>query len=287
MPNLNSSRFKGSVLFTIVVIIGITLIILDGFVSVPAGNVAVIFDQGRGVLPNALPEGLHLKIPFWQKAIVMSIRTQEYTMSVVQSEGALFGDDSIEARSKDGQIVRIDATVLFHIEKNKASIVYQKIGRERDYVRVVIRPLAREAIRNSIAKYNSLDLVSEVRDEVVSIMTQRLKDSYAPHNITLDSVALRNVSFSPEFAKAIEEKQIEFQRIKTAEYQKQQAEQLKQKKIIEAEADAEAIRLKAETLRNNPSVIGFEFVQKIAPNIKWGILPSQSIPLLDLKELSQ
>ena len=58
-----------------------------------------------------------------------------------------------------------------------------------------------------------------------------------------------------------------------------------QKKIIEAQAEAEAIKLKGEMLKANPGVVQFEFVQKMAPDIKWGILPSDSLPLLDLKSL--
>jgi hypothetical protein len=51
------------------------------------------------------------------------------------------------------------------------------------------------------------------------------------------------------------------------------------------EGDAEAIRLRGETLRANPQVIQYQFVEKMAPNIKWGVLPSGSIPLLDLSQL--
>jgi hypothetical protein len=73
------------------------------------------------------------------------------------------------------------------------------------------------------------------------------------------------------------------QRIQKAEYQKLEAAELKQKKIIEAEADAEAIKLKGQSLRANPQVIQFEFVQKMAPDINWGILPDSIVPLINLQ----
>ena len=57
---------------------------------------------------------------------------------------------------------------------------------------------------------------------------------------------------------------------------------MKEKKIIEAEADAEAIRLKGASLRNNPEVIQFEFVQKMSPDINWGIIPDNILPLLNI-----
>lgn len=263
----------------------VIFIILDGFVAVPAGHVGVIFDQGSGVLENELDEGLHLKIPFWQQATIMDGRTQEYTMSIAPGEGAIQSDDSIESRSKDGQVVWVDATILFHIDKTEADNIKRTLGTERDYYAKIIRPRAREVMRLVIARYNSLDLVSEKRTEIVAEMSSELSDAYGKHDIILEEVVLRNVTYSAEFASAIEEKEVARQKIKTAEYQKEQATELKEKKIIEAEADAEAIRLKGESLRNNPEVIQLEFVNKLSPNVTWGILPNSVTPFFNLPGL--
>jgi regulator of protease activity HflC (stomatin/prohibitin superfamily) len=56
-------------------------------------------------------------------------------------------------------------------------------------------------------------------------------------------------SFSPEFAKAVEEKQIAEQRSKRAVYIAQEAEQQAQADINRAKGTAEAQRLLAETLK--------------------------------------
>lgn len=265
----------------IVGIIGV-LLIFDGFVSVPAGHAGVIFDQGRGILHEELGEGLHLKIPFWQKVTIMDVRTQEYTMSGVAGEGYKIGDDSISARSNDGQSVWLDATILYHIDKKDASDIKQTLGDETEYLQKVVRPKSREVLREVVAQYNALDLVSEKRLEVVEKMEESLTTDFATHKITLEEVSLRNVTFSDEFATAIEDKQVAFQKIKRAEYQKQEAEQLKEKKIVEAQADAESIRLRGDALRQNPSVIQYEFVQKLAPNVGWGILPDGVTPLVNI-----
>lgn len=282
------NQFKqGKLKFGIIAAIAVIVvfIILDGLVSVPAGHVGVIFDQGRGVLENELDEGLHLKIPFWQQATIMDSRTQEYTMSIAQGEGWKADDDSIESRSKDGQVVWVDATILFHIDKTEADDIKRELGTAEDYYAKIIRPRAREVIRAVVAKYNALDLVSEKRPDVVKDMNDSLKAGYKNHNIILEEVVLRNVTYSVDFANAIEEKEVARQKIKTAEYQKEQAEQLKEKVIIEAQADAESIRLKGEALRSNPEVIQLEFVNKLGPNVTWGILPDSVMPLLSVPGL--
>jgi len=259
------------------------LIILDGFVSIPAGHVGVVFDQGRGILEDEIDEGLHLKIPFWQQVYKMDARTQEYTMSIATAEGNVYGDDSIDARSKDGQLVKIDATIRYHIDRTKADWIKQNLGTEEEYKRIVIRPGARRVMRDLVAKYNALDLVSEVRTQIVDEMEENLRAEFAEYNILLNEVVLRNVTFSEDFSAAIEAKQVEFQKIKAAEYQKDQAEFLKEKRIIEAQGEAESINLKGDALRANPSVIQYEFVQKMADDVSWGILPDGAVPFLDLK----
>lgn len=278
---------KGKLKFGIIAVIVavVVFIILDGLVSVPAGHVGVIFDQGRGVLENELDEGLHLKIPFWQQATILDARTQEYTMSVATEEGFIKGDDSIESRTKDGQVVWIDATVLFHIDKNEADNIKRELGTEDEYMTKIVRPRAREVIRTAVAKYNALDLVSETRGAVVKEMEELLRDAYAKHNIILEEVVLRNITYSSDFANAIEEKEVARQKIKTAEYQKEQATQLKEKVIIEAQAEAEGIKLRGEALRSNPEVIQLEFVNKLGPNVTWGILPDSVVPLLNVPGL--
>lgn len=273
---------KFGLIAPIIIVIIVAFIIMDGLVSVPAGHVGVIFDQGRGVLENEFDEGLHLKIPFWQQATIMDARTQEYTMSIAEGEGEKYSDDSIESRSKDGQVIWVDATILYHIDKNEADNIKRTLGTKNDYNLKIVRPRAREVLREVVARFNALDLVSEKRAEMVVEMNNDLEAAYAKHNIVLEEVVLRNVTYSVDFANAIEEKEVARQQIKTAEYQKEQAAQLKEKRIIEAEAEAESIRLKGEALRSNPEVIQLEFVNKLGPSVQWGILPSGATPLFSV-----
>ncbi len=281
LPRMPQIRISHKLKTFIVAAIVITLIILDGLVSVPPGHVGILYDRGRGVLAEELPAGLHLKIPFWQVSYLTDVRTQEYTMSIAAGEGAIYQDDSMTAPTSDGQTVTVDATVLFHVNRNKAAELFAEVG--PDYVQKIVRPIARSQVRAQVAEYTAIDVYAKKRDEAENKINDRIKELYAEKDIVLEKVLLRHISFSPEYAQAIEDKQVAEQRIQKAEYQKLEAEELKQKKIIEAEADAEAIRLKGQSLRANPQVIQFEFVQKMAPDISWGIMPDSITPLLNLQ----
>ena len=280
MPQLPQLRLKGKNIFGIIIVIAVVLIILDGLVSVPPGHVGIIYDRGRGVLEKELPEGLHLKIPFWQVSYLMDVRTQEYTMSVAPGGGAIYSDDSMTAPTADGQTVKVDATVLFHPDRTMAAELFQSVG--PDYVQKIVRTVSRSQIRAVIANYSAIDVYAVKRDEAEIKINEVIKELFAEKDVVLERVLLRHIAFSPEYASAIEEKQVAEQKIQKAEFQKLEAEKLKDKKIIEAQADAEAIRLKGESLKRNPEVIQFEFVQKMAPDINWGVLPDNILPLLNL-----
>lgn len=278
MPRLRIGR-KGWM--TILLVIVVILIILDGLVSVPPGHVGILYDRGRGVLSGELPAGLHLKIPFWQVSYLTDVRTQEYTMSIAPGEGAIYHDDSITAPTSDGQTVKVDATVLFHVNRERAAELFASVG--PDYVQKIVRPISRSQIRAQMAAYTALEAYALKRDEAEQKINDRIRKLFSEKDIVLEQILIRQIAFSPQFANSIEEKQIAEQNIQKAEYQRQEAEKLKEKKIIEAQADAESIRLKGETLRANPQVIQYEFVQKMSPNITWGVLPDNVLPLLNLQ----
>jgi regulator of protease activity HflC (stomatin/prohibitin superfamily) len=57
-------------------------------------------------------------------------------------------------------------------------------------------------------------------------------------------------------------------------------------RVIEARAEAEALNLIADALRDNPAVITFEYIQKLAPGIQVMLVPSDNPFLLPLPSLT-
>lgn len=245
-------------------------------IFIPAGSVGVVNDMGRGVVQTPMREGLNYAIPIWQRVTLMDTRLQEYTMSMAPDEGALRRDDSLDAPTSDGQQVKVDATVIFRIDPNKAPEVYKTIG--TDYVDKLIRPYSRSQIRMVISRYTAPAIYSESRQEAETIMTKELSDLLKPKNIIVDKILLRTVIFSPEYSKAIEDKVIAEQRVKQAEFEVKEATQRAQAKIAEAKGLAEAQALQKASLTA-------EYLQLEAIK-KWnGIMPQYTganLPFLNL-----
>lgn len=284
MPNFSPGKIFGGFFLLLVLF----LLLVDGFVSVPAGHVAVIYDRGKGVLEREMEPGLHFKIPFWQTATLMDTRLQVYTMSVSTDEGQQKGDDSIEALTKDGQKVNVDITVQYLIDAQKANLLYNEVGNMYEIQKKVIRPPVRNIVREVVTGFESKQLFNnESRQKASQEIEEKLRKKYAARNIILESSLLRNVRFSNVYLNAIEEKQVAEQRIQKAEFEKQEAEIRKETTIIQATAEAESIKLKGASLRESPEVIQLQFVEKMAPQISWGILPDGALPLIDIKDMQQ
>lgn len=220
------------------VILGI--ILFRAISIVPAGQTGVYHLFGK-VSDNELASGFHIINPLGSVEL-MSVRTEQYTMSIASMEGQRIGDDSIEALTKEGLKVSLDITVLFRLNEPQASDVYRELGLA--YEEKILRPEVRSAIREIIALYEAKDIYSEKRDEAVQKIKTLLRDNIAPRGITVESVLLRNVKLPPMLTQAIEDKL-------TAEQEAQKYDFLLQRETKEAERK----RIEAAGQRDAQSII--------------------------------
>ncbi len=252
----------------IIVILANTVLIID------AGEMAVIFNQVTGKLSSRYP-GTNILVPGLQKPVLYDTRVLTYTMAATFAEGEPKGDDAIETLTKDGQIVKMDLSVRFHIDPTRVTNLHREIG--PDYINKVVRPEIRNQIRSSVSAYPVTEVYTEKRSEIQNQTQENLKRKFSTSYLILDEVLIRNIRFSPEFEKAIEQKQIAQQEAQRMQYVLDKERQEKDRKIIEAQGEAESIRLKAIVLAQNPALIQYEYVQKLAPGVKTIITDGKTI----------
>ena len=252
----------------IIVMIAKTILILD------TGEVAVVFNQINGNLSTKYP-GTNFLFPGVQKAIPYDTRVQTYTMAASFAEGEPKGDDAITTLTKDGQMVTMDLSIRFHIDQTRVTNLHREIG--TDYINKVIRPEIRNQIRLAVSAYPVTEVYTEKRSEIQNQTQENLKRKFSASYLILDEVLIRNIRFSPEFEKAIEQKQIAQQEAQRMQYVLDKERQEKERKIIEAQGEAESIRLKALVLAQNPALIQYEYVQKLAPGVKTIITDGKTI----------
>ncbi|MBI3921309.1 MAG: prohibitin family protein [Armatimonadetes bacterium] len=253
----------------------IAVLVLRPFVIVGAGERVVLFSLTGGVLPYQLDEGFHFMIPIIQRPIRYEVRTQTYAMSKTHWEGEVQGDDSLSTLTSDGQTVSVDISLRFHPHKDAVWKLHQKIG--PDYISKIVRPELRSHTRIAIAEFPVTKVFSAERQEIEDRIEERLRKSLGDTFIDVDEVLLQDVRFTEAFQRAVEDKQIAQQNAQRMQYILEKTEKERQQKVIEAEGEAKAINLKAQALSENAKVIQYEYVQKIAPNVRAIITDGRSI----------
>ena len=156
-------------------ITGIVIAVIAGVVlSTISAGLVFIQPQERGVVISAtapdgyrkevLQPGLRWVIPYAENVKTYSISKNTYTMSIAHAEGVVQGDDSIAARTADGQEVYIDASIIFSL--NPASVLDVHITWQDRYVDGLVRPTVRGVIRDAVSQFRVNEVYSTKRDQL-------------------------------------------------------------------------------------------------------------------------
>jgi len=262
--------------FWMIIVIFVALIFLSKTILVvSAGHRAIVFNSFTGVENRTLGEGLHFLVPTIQTPTTYSVRTETYTMSARDDEGQQQGNDAIECLTSDGQKIGLDISVIYNLIPEKLWELHRQIGPY--YVEKIIRPTVRSIARNTIANYTVTELYSGDRAKLQDEISAKIKAELGKYYINSSESMIRNVIFSEEFSKAIEQKQVAMQEAERMKYVLEKEKRERERKIIEADGEAAAIAKKGSALRANPLLIKYEYVQKIAPGIKTIVTNQSSI----------
>jgi regulator of protease activity HflC (stomatin/prohibitin superfamily) len=320
---LRASRGRGTKGGVTIVVIAVVLALAlttvsQGLVFIPPESRGVVISalQSGGVRQDALPSGLNWIVPYAENVITYSISRKSYTMSAVTGEGTVSGDDSVQARTSDGQIVFVDASVIYGIKPDE--VVKVHINWQSSYEDGLIRPVSRGVIRDMISGYGIEEVYGEKRVEVEESITEEIQSKLDAEGFILIDFVLRNISFSDEYAASVEQKQIAEQLAQQAQFvveqKRQEAEQARQTaqgaadsvaiaaegqgravviaaqaeaeaRLIQAEAEAQALMMLAEAIKDNPDILTLQYINKLAPNITVMLLPSDNPFLFPLPEI--
>ena len=251
-----------------IIIIGI-IIFFSSITTVPTGFVGIKTRFGQ-VQQEMIQEGFNFKTPFIEKIVKIDCRTQKFEVTT-------------EASSKDLQKVsNIKIVVNYNVDKSKANSIYKEVG--VDYQTILIQPAILESIKQGMSQYTAEELITK-RSEVANIIMSLLKEKLEQKGVLITALNITDLSFSKEFDKAVENKQIVEQETQKAQYELEKAKVENEKKIENAKADAEVMKQQNKEITDEYLKLKeLEVQQKIIE--KWnGVLPtttSDTVPFLNI-----
>jgi regulator of protease activity HflC (stomatin/prohibitin superfamily) len=267
----------------------IAIMLLSSFScsKVPAGNVGVkvfLLGGSKGVDTQELSPGRYW-IGFNEDLFIFPTFTQTDTWAAEQA---------ITFQTSEGLAVTADVGISFAIEPQKVSLVFQKYRKGLEEISdLYLRQMVKDAFITigggkpieSVYGSGKAELIAEVEDKVraqvapIGIVVERVYWSGQPR--LPDSVSA-SINAKIAATQKAQQRENEIQQAK-AEAQKviEDANGKSQATLINAKAEAEAIRLKSDALKQNPELVQLTLAER------WdGKLPTVTggtTPFIDLR----
>jgi regulator of protease activity HflC (stomatin/prohibitin superfamily) len=285
------SRISVPVALVILVAAAVVSTLSTSVVLIDAGEAGVVFNIFTGTRRGSLGPGLHFVAPYINQVTRYPVREQVYTMT---SNPDLGESDTLWSPTIEGLEVGIDSSTRYRIDPTKADYVHNQY--RNDYVTILIRPTIRSIVRLSVSQNTVTEVYGAKRVEIQQRITDALRERLETSGFQLLTFDIRNVSFTDDYAQSIEQKQIAQQEAeqmrfllekeqKEAERKKIEAEGVKQATITQAEGESEALRLINEQIAQNENLLLYRYIERLSPNVRVMMVPSDSPFILNLESL--
>ncbi len=229
MKTPNVSNLLSGVILALVLFLG-----LSSYVIINPGEAGVLSILGKSQ-DGPLLEGIHLKPPLISQVDVYDVTVQKFEVPA-------------QSATKDLQDLTGRFAINFRLDPERVVEIRRTQGSLANIVAKIIAPQTQESFKVAAARRTAEESITQ-RELLKNDFDSALQSRLEKYGIIVLDTSVVDLNFSPEFARAVEEKQIAEQQAQRAVYVAQAAEQEAQAEINRARGKAEAQRLLAETLR--------------------------------------
>jgi len=219
-------------------------LILSGCTVVGPTERAVRYNFGK-VDDEILTAGTHLWIPYFAGTKTLGVNV--HALELETSSG-----------TKDQQEVSTKVVVNLQLDPNKVIEIVKTYGDEAAVLNQVI-PQIQEAVNANVSKFSAEEILTK-REQLKEAIDKVIKERAAKYSIIVHDISIKDLQYSPEYAKAIEQKQIAEQKSKQAEYDAVKANKEADGAINTARGQAESQKLLRANL--TPEILQMRAIEK-------------------------
>lgn len=266
--------FLGVVVIMAVLIFGIWAV--ASWQKVPAGNVGVhvyLLGGDKGVDNVVRPVGRHF-IGWQQELYLYPTFTQNYVWTKGSDAGSE-GDESISFQDKQGLEISADVGIAYNVDPAQVGDLFQKYRKGVDEITdTVLRNYVRDALNTEASVLMVEQIYGTGKAGLMDRATARVKSQVEPFGIRIEKIYWIGSMRLPSGVQAalnakIEATQKAQQRENEVAQAKAEADKAREEargiadsQLLKAQAEAEAIRIKGEALRQNQELVELTLAER-------------------------
>jgi prohibitin 2 len=236
-----------------------------GMTTVDTGHRGVEVHFGK-VVSESMPEGLYFYNPFTTDIVQLDTRIQRW-------------ESNTDAYTKDVQQAAVTFVLNYHLEPAFAHTTLAQTG--TDWANKLLPQVVYQSVKDAFGHWEAVQVV-ENRQGLQSAMAASISAELADKHIILDNFSLTNVDYNNEFEHAVETKVVAVQNAIAEQNRTVQKQELGKQIVIEAQANAQSISIRAEALSRNQQLVQWEAVQKWDGKLPQYMLGDDSVPFISI-----
>ena len=266
-------------------IIPIFVLIANAFLTVVPPQQCGVVVTPNGVKQETYGTGWHIIMP-WYKVELMEKTAQVYTCAqrttTTDKEYKQYKADATQSGTvwtptSDGIKMGFDISASWRIDPEFAWWIYDNVsetdgaenGRFYWLEENVIKPKLKSALALTTSGYTPIQVYSGSREDIQRKTLERMANDIKVYHLILEQIDIREVYYNTDYEKAINQKKLEEQKVLTLKEVTKQKEELNKQaaidkdiKIIQAQGEAEALKIKGQSISSNPKIVDLEWINK-------------------------
>lgn len=250
------------------------------------GEVKVIRNMGGAIEGTSTEAGFHFKAP-WQDTVTYDIRNNVLSFmgdsEADQFEGGSANGSAVTINDKSGTTATIDIQVNYSLDPQTAEELYANYGTQENFVKSVCAVDIRSIPREVSGQFDTISILT-ARGDFTSAVQDALTEKWKDYGLIVEQVSIQNVVYPDSIKDKYSEAAAAEIAKTTAENQKEVAQVEADTKVVQANGEAEANRVLAESL--TPEVIQQNYInalKDISANGNLVVVPEGSTPVVNTK----
>ena len=248
------------------------------------GEVKVIRNFGGAIEGTSTDAGIHFKAP-WQDMITYDVRNNILSFmgdsEADQFEGGSANGSAVTINDASGTSATIDIQVNYSLDPQTAEELYADYGSQENFVKSICAVDIRAIPREVSGQFDTISILT-TRGEFTNAVQEALTEKWKNYGLIVEQVSIQNVvypdSIKTKYAEATAAEIAKQQALNEQETAKVEADT----KVVQANGEAEANRVLAESLTD--SVIQQNYIdalKEIGANGNLVVVPEGSTPMVN------